>query len=326
MMRLTQLNPIICTGRSDDGETFVVKNTTKLANIEIPKYFDHKNFSSFSRQLNFYGFKKVPNKTIRIDQKDKSASGHVRFYNDKFKRGRTDLLNKIQRSTKNGGNTQNQAQAQEMRALKEKVSSLETQVSSMSFEMRTLQDQVRQLVDSSCSGMQQNVPQDNQNQASRMNPNAETYDYDNGNGYNGQSNNYATQQYTSSRASTETQWQNNPNPGVSDTAGPTLAPHPNTKQVDPNLLPPPPMDVSADRHATFLRGFSTGFDESLFEGPDGVTSSTVDLNQGNMIDQGNMMARIQSLDISGVYNHKANTSVELPPVDNERNIESQVGV
>ena len=124
---------------------FIVKNPTKFAEIEIPKYFDHKNFSSFSRQLNFYGFKKVNTKTIRIDQEDKSAAGHVRFYNEKFKRGRTDLLCKIQRSTKNSGNAQNQAQ--EIKTLKDKVSTLETQLDNMSYEMKKLIDQVQKLTD-----------------------------------------------------------------------------------------------------------------------------------------------------------------------------------
>ena len=201
----------------------MVKNTTKFEKIEIPQYFDHNNFSSFSRQLNFYGFKKVPNKTIRIDQKDKSASGHVRFYNDKFKRGRTDLLNKIQRSTKNGGNTQNQAQAQEMRALKEKVSSLETQVSNMSFEMRTLQDQVRQLLNSNAR---------------------------------------------------------HPTPGQQMQMPATLAPHPNTMQIDPNLLP--------SRHESCMRELSTGFlenfqiDDTLFIDVPKRVLSTVGLVQQQM--------------------------------------------
>jgi len=194
---------------SDDGDTFVVKQTSKFAKIEIPKYFDHSNFSSFSRQLNFYGFKKVPKKTIRIDQTDQSSSGYVKFHNEKFKQGRTDLLPQIQRSTKKGLNEHNQVQ--EIKSLQDKVFNLETQISSMSHDIRTLQDQVRQLLNNS---RDQTHPANSQHQR-----------------------------------------------GVRMSA--TLAPHPNTRQIDPNLLPSP-------RHKATMRELSTGFlenfqiDENIF--------------------------------------------------------------
>ena len=275
--------------------------------MEIPKYFDHSNFSSFSRQLNFYGFKKVPNKTIRIDQQDKSSANHVRFYNDKFKRGRTDLLSKIQRSTKNSGNSQNQAQ--EIKFLKDKVSTLESQVSDMSYSIKTLQQQIRELLNAGVGASPMkpdsslSQPQDYQHSTvsntdmNDIQPSQDVYRANNS-GYNDQPNDdYEPLQYTG--------------PVPISGSGPTLAPHPNTKQIDPNLLPPPPMDPTTNRNASLLRGLSGAFDESLFtEGPDRVQSSTIDLNQGNM------MARIQSLDISGVYNSN-NYSKDLPPVDDE---------
>ena len=129
---------------SEDGETFVVKNSSRFAQQEIPKYFDHKNFASFSRQLNFYGFRKVPHKIIRIDKKyDKQSSRYVRFQNDNFKRGRIDLLKKIRRSTKN---PTPQNQVQEVEELKTKVSSLETQVSTMAHVIEVLQKQMRKIL------------------------------------------------------------------------------------------------------------------------------------------------------------------------------------
>ena len=125
---------------SDGGETFTVKDTAQFAKKEIPKYFEHNNFSSFSRQLNFYGFKKVPQKAIRIDQEGvKNASGHVRFYNEKFKRGHISLLAEIMRSTKTAAVG---TQSEEVQALTSRVASLETQLSNMKYDFENLQQQV----------------------------------------------------------------------------------------------------------------------------------------------------------------------------------------
>jgi len=278
---------------SDDGKTFVVKNTAQFAKIEIPNYFDHSNFSSFSRQLNFYGFKKVPNKTIRIDQYDKSTAGYVRFFNEKFIRGRTDLLNQIQRSTKSTGNGQNQAQ--EIKTLKEKVSSLELQLSKMKSEMKSFKDEVRNLLKKNKHG-DQNGKREYEEQGAQMQPSVKVSQAGgeaHGVGFNEYPDSHMSQQYSDS------QWSNNG----------TLEPHPNAKKVDPNQLPPRP-GLGTNRNESLLRGFSGGFDESLFpDEPERVHSSAVTETM-----QGKMMARIQSLDISGVYQTERNDE-ELQPVD-----------
>ena len=40
-------------GWSDNGDTFVIKNTEKFAKEIIPKWYKHNNISSFVRQLHF---------------------------------------------------------------------------------------------------------------------------------------------------------------------------------------------------------------------------------------------------------------------------------
>lgn len=234
---------------SDDGETFVVKDTKKFALKEIPKFFEHNNFSSFSRQLNFYGFKKVPNKTVRLDEYDKSTAGHVRFHNENFKSGRVDLLSRITRSTKNGGTAQNQAQ--EIKLLKERVDHLENIV-------HMLQSQINQLHNQSNGGqiaaqyeVQSPPPATAVTAAPAFQPvEKETYNTD---------------------------WEPAP---VSDAMGPPQPIEAKTFQA------PPPPPALIQREFSLLRGLSTGFDDINFDGNyevNDVPSSNVDATDSHSV-------------------------------------------
>lgn len=113
---------------NDKGDIFIVKDSSSLAKIFIPRYFDHSNFSSFARQLNFYGFRKINN----LHDTDGFSSNHVRFHHEYFCRDRPELLSKIKRSTLNNSNSK--LVNKEIEALKATVSNLEEKIAKMSSD------------------------------------------------------------------------------------------------------------------------------------------------------------------------------------------------
>lgn len=105
-------DPKICCW-SDDGLTFIVKNTHLFETTIIPQFFKHNKFSSFVRQLNFYGFRKVKfSNTLRIDHKLEAETAKFwRFRHDKFRKGRKDLLTEIKRTPNSATTTAVKANA-----------------------------------------------------------------------------------------------------------------------------------------------------------------------------------------------------------------------
>ncbi|CAD8204731.1 unnamed protein product [Paramecium octaurelia] len=127
-------------GFTEKGNAFVVKDQTKLSNEILPTHFKHHNFSSFIRQLNMYGFKKIRN-----------VNNQNEFSHYYFRKNMENLLVNIPR--RNGGvkpkkeksiKLKNQKVKQIQEELFEKYTTLKQEIHNINIESNFISKQIEQ--------------------------------------------------------------------------------------------------------------------------------------------------------------------------------------
>jgi heat shock transcription factor len=73
-------------GWTSSGDSFNIRQVGRFTEEVLPRYFKHRNFSSFIRQLNMYGFRKT-----------RHPDGDNVYMHDHFQRGHKHLLRHITR-------------------------------------------------------------------------------------------------------------------------------------------------------------------------------------------------------------------------------------
>ena len=128
---------------SEAGDSFIVLDPQRFSAEVIPTYFKHNKFTSFVRQLNFYGFRKVKGK---LNFTGKSEQHSWEFKHPFFKKGQPNLLADIRRSSGGGEEAAEQSAPAdtEVEGLKRHVAQLTDQVAALTKSVQDMQGIIAQ--------------------------------------------------------------------------------------------------------------------------------------------------------------------------------------
>lgn len=131
---LSTADPTIVAWEAD-GNSFKVFNSSRFSKEVLARHFKSSQFSSFIRQLNFYGF-----------HKQMGAGGAPwQFRHANFVRGRTDLMAAIKRKT---SNEYHQAAQEELERLRKEVKTLHATVDGLRAQLATARHTITTLQNS----------------------------------------------------------------------------------------------------------------------------------------------------------------------------------
>lgn len=122
---------------ADDGMSFLVLRHEDFAKRVLPRFFKHSNFSSFVRQLNMYGFHKVPHLQQGVLHADSDAE-RWEFSNPHFQRNQPDLLLLVTR--KKGRDTEEKETGNiDMHNILDEIAAIKKHQMSISADLKGIQ-------------------------------------------------------------------------------------------------------------------------------------------------------------------------------------------
>ncbi|KAF8925080.1 stress-responsive transcription factor hsf1 [Dissophora ornata] len=123
---------------SDDGHSFIVLKHVEFAKEVLPKFFKHNNFSSFVRQLNMYGFHKVPHLQQGVLLPD-SDSEQWEFSNPHFQKNQPDLLCLVSRKKAPNGSEDKDALTMDLGHILQEVTAIKKHQIAISSDLKNIE-------------------------------------------------------------------------------------------------------------------------------------------------------------------------------------------
>ncbi|EQC30774.1 hypothetical protein SDRG_11535 [Saprolegnia diclina VS20] len=87
LLRMLEHEPDDVVAWGPDDHSLEIRDRTRFEEAVLPRYFRHKRFNSFQRQLNYYGFQRVKG----------LPKATTRYWHAHFEKGRVDAIGLIQR-------------------------------------------------------------------------------------------------------------------------------------------------------------------------------------------------------------------------------------